>query len=246
MFFTIWMSKLNSNPWYRKALHLRHHVLSGQTEDLEERFIGLGMPLNWLRILIQMYPFANLSLFSKLKKDNERVFGYTMWVVVILINTPSIVTFTILLHLYLGFTRLHFGLIFGAWDPVLNFPIWLWPYVRDAAVLFVFPNIIRQVSLNIIASYCHYYGDIPKHNVYYQNQVLNHWTLYPLQMFCFNFGETHIIHHFVTNQPFYLRQWLAPKAVQELTKHGIRENDFDIVRRSNRFFEDSEETKKDA
>lgn len=246
MFFTIWMTKLNVNPWYRKVLHLRHHLLSGQTEDLEERFVGLGMPLDWLRFLIQIYPFANISLFPRLKKDNEKVFGYDMWMLVVLINTPSIVTSTILLHLYLGFTRLHLGLVLGSFDPVLSFPTFLWPFVRDACVLMVFPNLIRQLSLNIIASYSHYYGDIPKYNVYYQNQVLNHWVLYPLQAFCFNFGETHIIHHFVTNQPFYLRQWLAPKAVEELTRHGIRKNDFDIVRRSNRFFDVEEEIKKGA
>jgi len=104
-------------------------------------------------------------------------------------------------------------------------------------VILILPNVLRQTSLNIIASYSHYYGDIPKHNVYYQNQILNHWILYPLQLFCFNFGETHIIHHFVANQPFYIRQWLAPRAVEELEKQGIRKNDFDIVRRDNRYFE---------
>ena len=150
------------------------------------------------------------------------------------------------IHLFLGFVRLQYGFTLGVNDPVHYFPMRLWPYVRDICVILIIPNFIRQLSLNIIASYCHYYGDIPKHNVYYQNQVLNHWCLLPLHIFCFNFGATHIIHHFVTNQPFYIRQWLAPKATQELIKHGIRENDFGVVTRNNRYFNNEEEIKKGA
>ena len=43
-------------------------------------------------------------------------------------------------------------------------------------------------------------------DVFFQTQILDHWLLYPFQLFCFNFGATHIMHHFVTRQPFYLRQ----------------------------------------
>jgi hypothetical protein len=244
MFFTIWMSKGNGNPWYRKVLHLRHHILSGQNEDLEERFIGLGKPFGWLRWLVQIYPFSNTLTFPRLRRDNMRLFGFDMWILVVIMNTPGILLYTILFHVYFGYARLVTGFTFGSYDPVLSWPMWLWPYARDIGVIWILPNLIRQTSLNFIASYCHYYGDIPKHNVYYQNQVLNHWILYPLQAFCFNFGETHIIHHFVTNQPFYLRQWLAPKATEELIKHGIRNNDFGVVPRNNRYFDNEEEIKK--
>jgi len=243
MFLIIWLSKLSINPWYRKVIHLRHHILSGQVEDIEERFIGLGMHLNWLRTLITCYPFSNILLFPRIKRDNKRAFGFDMWALMVLLNTPSILVFTIVLHLFIGYLRLFLGLTLTKYDPVLLLPYWLWPYIRDIAVLLILPNILRQVSLNIVASYSHYYGDIPKHNVYYQNQVLNHWTLWPFHLFSFNFGATHIIHHFVTNQPFYIRQWLAPKATDELIKHGIRKNDFDIVRRNNRFFDNEEEIK---
>jgi len=240
MFFIIWLSKLSLNPWYRKVIHLRHHILSGQVEDIEERFIGLGMHLNWLRTLITCYPFSNIILFPRLKRDNKRAFGFDMMALLVIMNTPSILAFTILFHLFLSYSRLYLGLTFTKYDPVLLLPNWLWPYIRDIAVLLILPNILRQVSLNIVASYSHYYGDIPKHNVYYQNQVLNHWSLWPFHLFSFNFGATHIIHHFVTNQPFYIRQWLAPKATDELIKHGIRKNDFDIIRRNNRFFDNEE------
>jgi hypothetical protein len=169
-----------------------------------------------------------------------------MQALVVLINLPGVIVFTVLQHLFIGYTRLFLGLTFGVNDPVHYFPLALWPYVRDTVVILILPNLMRQICLNIVASYCHYYGDIPKHNVYYQNQVLNHWILYPLHLFSFNFGATHIIHHFVTNQPFYLRQWLAPKATEELIKHGIRNNDFGVVTRNNRYFDNEEEIKKGA
>ena len=42
MFFVIWFAKLSLNPWYRRRIHLKHHLLSGQQTDIEERLIGLG------------------------------------------------------------------------------------------------------------------------------------------------------------------------------------------------------------
>jgi hypothetical protein len=44
MYFVIWMVKLGSNPWERKYAHLKHHKVSGQLQDFEERLIGLGLP----------------------------------------------------------------------------------------------------------------------------------------------------------------------------------------------------------
>jgi hypothetical protein len=38
-----------------------------------------------------------------------------------------------------------------------------------------------------------------------QTQVLNPWWMLPFQLFCFNFGSTHAIHHFVVRDPFYIR-----------------------------------------
>jgi len=95
---------------------------------------------------------------------------------------------------------------------------------------------LRQCCLNLVATYCHYYGDVPLGSVFYQNQVIDHWSLWPLQLFSFNFGATHIIHHYIPNQPFYLRQMLAPKAIEELCANGVRRNDFGIVLRNNRYF----------
>lgn len=43
MFMGIWLIKSNAAPWWRKYYHLKHHMESGQTTDVEERLIGLGL-----------------------------------------------------------------------------------------------------------------------------------------------------------------------------------------------------------
>lgn len=48
MFFTIWWVKMSIPPWYRKMIHLRHHIVSGQKTDIEERLIGIGLPLRYV------------------------------------------------------------------------------------------------------------------------------------------------------------------------------------------------------
>jgi len=127
------------------------------------------------------------------------------------------------------------GFIFGF---IFRYPYFsneFWTSMYNLFVLFILSNIIRQACLILISSYCHYFQDIPDGDVFYQNQILNHWSLWPLQAFCFNFGATHIIHHYVPNQPFYLRQMSADVVLKECIKQGVRVNDFGIIARANRF-----------
>jgi fatty acid desaturase len=245
MFFVIWWVKMSIPPWYRKIIHLRHHIVSGQKEDIEERLIGLGLPLRMLRWLITFNPLASALIFDDLKKDNGEDFNKLK---VTLLSAPTVIPFCVLLHLLICYVRLFLGLTFTSYDPALLLPMWLWPYVRDIAVILILPNVLRQACLNLIASYSHYYGDIPTKNVYYQNQIIDHWSMWPLQLFSFNFGATHVIHHYVPNQPFYLRQMLAPKATEELLNNGVRRNDFNIIFRKNRFYEPDQaiEAKRDS
>ncbi len=63
-------------------------------------------------------------------------------------------------------------------------------------------------------------------NVIQQTQVLNPWWMWPLQAFCFNFGSTHGIHHFVVKEPFYIRQMTAKVAHKVMAEMGVRFNDF--------------------
>jgi hypothetical protein len=81
----------------------------------------------------------------------------------------------------------------------------------------------------------HYCGDVESGNVMQQTQVLNPWWMWPLQAFCFNFGSTHGIHHFVVKEPFYIRQMTAPVAHKVMAEMGVRFNDFGTFGRANRF-----------
>ncbi len=65
--------------------------------------------------------------------------------------------------------------------------------------------------------------------------MLNHPLFWPLQLFCFNFGSTHAIHHFVVGQPFYLRQMIAPQAHDVMREIGVRFNDLGTFKRANRW-----------
>jgi hypothetical protein len=65
--------------------------------------------------------------------------------------------------------------------------------------------------------------------------VLNRWYLVPAQLFCVNFGSTHAIHHFVPNEPFYIRQLTARAAHRAMRDNGVRFNDLGTFRRANRY-----------
>ena len=83
-------------------------------------------------------------------------------------------------------------------------------------VVLIGPNVLRSFCLHFVSSNMHYYGDVEDGNFMQQTQVLNPWWMLPLQLFCFNFGSTHAIHHFVVRDPFYIRQWLAPVVCRRL------------------------------
>lgn len=52
-------------------------------------------------------------------------------------------------------------------------------------------------------------------------------------------GATHIVHHYVPGQPFYLRE-LVYRAVKPLmVQQGVRINDFGAVARGNLYYDDS-------
>ncbi len=65
--------------------------------------------------------------------------------------------------------------------------------------------------------------------------MLNAWWQFSFLLFCFNFGGTHAIHHFVVKEPFYIRQWTAAQAHRAMREMGVRFNDMGTFRRANRF-----------
>lgn len=226
-FAVIWFVKASANPWWRRTFHLKHHKVSGQATDVEERFIGLGLPMGIKRWLLWISPLATpivaFDIAADCKKYNSKPFLHVVGAYAV--NLPVMLPAHIM-------------------AVMMFFPQYLPEYVNTFVwyytMFFFVPNLFRQFCLQVISTSCHYYGDIPEKNVFFQNQVLNHWICYPLQLFCFNFGETHIMHHFVTRQTFYVRQLCSPSVLKVMKENGIRFNDMKILERANRYYDSNE------
>ena len=91
------------------------------------------------------------------------------------------------------------------------------------------------MSLHLISSNLHYFGEVEEGYVVEQTQVLNRWFLLPLQLFCMNFGSTHGIHHFYVPDPFYVRQMTAAAAHRVMRENRVRFNDLGSFARANRY-----------
>jgi fatty acid desaturase len=219
-----WLVRPNTiNPWFRKELHLYHHKMSGTPTDLEERAITNGEPFD-LKRLVMMADGVAALLFRLPESRRARrmvvvkfIAGYFPlgWV-----------------HFPLWYAFLGVHAARAVWGDAL-FPGFS-PVYDAAVVLWVAPNVLRSFCLNFMSSSMHYYGDVTPGNVLEQTQVLNARRFLPLQLFCFNFGSTHAIHHFVANEPFYVRQWTAAAAHAALRENGVPFNDFGTFRRANR------------
>ena len=57
---------------------------------------------------------------------------------------------------------------------------------------------------------------------------------WPLQVFCWNFGATHVLHHFLVRQTFWRRTLIFKDVRQELIDNGVHCNDFGTFVRANR------------
>ena len=228
-FFVIWWAKLHVNPWWRAPQHLYHHQRSGQEDDIEEKLLGIGLPFGPFRFLVALHPGVAFYLLIRLRRQiREASLGRT-----ILMSAPTFLVMLVIWEAFFGYIRVRYGYA-PSWDPALLLPPEGWPLARNLAVLWLFPNILRQTCLALASSYCHYYADIEEDNIFLQTQILRHWSLAPIQLFCFNFAATHALHHFVVEQPFYLRQAVAFTATDLVVAKGVRLNDFGVVPRNNR------------
>jgi fatty acid desaturase len=230
--FVIWWAKLHANPWWRADQHLHHHRRSGQEDDFEERMLGIGLPLGPLRFLIAFYPVVMLLYLHKLRHQIVK----SSYIKTALMSAPTYIAMLIIWESFCGYARINYGLA-PSWDPAYLLPESGWPVARNLAVLWLFPNIFRHTCLAFASSYCHYYGDIKANDLVEQTQVITSPLFWPVQLFCFNFSGTHAIHHFVVDQPFYLRQAVALGITDDLSKAGLRRNDLGIFRRNNRRYD---------
>jgi fatty acid desaturase len=224
-----WLARPGTiNPFLRKKLHLHHHKASGNADDLEERAITNGEPYGLKRIL--MMADGVLAVLLRLDQAKGR--------------PVKLLVFSALAYFPLGW--LHHGLFYaflishglgvaGFESPL---PATLAATVDGACVVWILPNVLRSFCLNFVSSSLHFYGDVQRGNVLQQTQVLNAWVLAPLQLFCFNFGGTHAIHHFVASEPFYVRQLTARAGHRALRESGVRFNDLGTFLRNNRYAND--------
>jgi len=220
------------NPWIRRKLHFLHHKTSGTSADLEERGIGNGLNYGWLRGLVMLDTLTGniikvLLMGPKGKKTRHvlRIIAANFPVAVVCVITWY---GFLLFHLIEGIAQLS-GYGVGWSDQTL-----LTMGVIDKwVVVLIAPFYLRSFCLNFISSNMHYYGGVS--TLREQTQVLNAWFLWPFQLFCFNFGSTHGIHHFVVGEPFYIRQLTAPEAHRVMREHGVRFNDLGTFQRANRY-----------
>lgn len=237
MMWGVWIFRGNTpSPFYRKKIHLLHHKVSGQVTDIEEQMIGNGMRWGLTRIIVMFdQNLAFLINHRKLRKTAPAFREKEM----VASAFPVTLLFHVLLDSYILLWLIPF--VFAQTGNDIELPAFLLQIrhiLTIIAVGYLIPNIIRQGSLQLISSNMHYFGDIAEgeEGVIQQTQVLRSWFLLPFQMFCFNFGGTHGIHHFVINQPFYLRQLISPVAYKVMRKYGVRFNDNGTFKRANRYF----------
>jgi len=241
----IWLGKVSMNPWARRKIHLLHHATSGMVDgvyrapactappfapyshvilslaDVEERLIGLGLQSLLLRFVVAVFPMASGMYIKQLEHDS-----------------PS---WKLLPKPWWGLARMRSridGLLYLG--PLLLPLLWRiggqqWAYYLWVSLFL--PNTWRHACIVFMSTYCHYYGDIPAH-VTYQNQILHHWAFLPFQVFCCDFGATHIIHHYVVNQTFIVRHLVRHRAWKAMEATGVRVNDLGLLWRANRWGSD--------
>lgn len=243
-----WLARASTvSPFVRRKLHFHHHKVSGTESDLEERGITNGERWGLRRLLmtgdnmlaVYLRPLTMLKAtkaYVRAQKPasaaqakaigREQLRGYF----------PIGNLYYLLFHTWV----VTHVVLFAA--QALGQPIALSAGLQAAlgyldifGVVYALPCVLRTFSLHFISSNMHYYGDVEARNVMQQCQVLNAWWLAPLHLFCFNFGSTHAIHHFVVKETFYVRQLTARKAHAVMREMGVRFNDFGTFRRANRW-----------
>lgn len=244
-----WIARPSTvNPLVRRKLHLHHHKHSGTESDLEERGITNGTPWGLRRLLmlgdnmlsVYLRPvetFRMVRSFIHAQKPKDQAEIDKMAWEQRLAYAPIGNLYYAAWHGYFVFYVVSFAM--AAFGSPLAVPAFAEPVLAVMDFLFValiLPSVLRTFCLHFISSNMHYYGDVEDRNVMQQTQVLNVWWLMPFQLFCFNFGSTHAIHHFVVKEPFYVRQWTAPTAHKVMREMGVRFNDLGTFKRANRFY----------
>lgn len=230
-----WLTRpLTINPWLRRGSHLHHHKHSGTESDVEERAITNGEPWRFLRLLMLFDGMLSLAIRAATQPTLARSVrllrrGFHVYFPIGILAWATWYVF-LGFHVSDGVAQLAGGAV--RWSPAA---IKAMNVVDVITAVLLAPNLLRSFSINFVSSNMHFYGDIEDGNIIQQTQVLHPWWMLPFQAFCFNFGGTHAIHHFVVGQPFYLRQMVAASAYPVMRAMGVRFNDIGTFKRANRW-----------
>ena len=243
MFGVVWFFRpLTLNPWIRKYWHHHHHQHSGKVIDIEERGVTNGERWSLKRLI--MTPDLLLSfllrcfrIFKEIKAEftsgglNEKdmkMLRKTLLYGFLPLGIPAYLVF----YTWIIFNTFSwFGIEIIYTTSFTNLSLYIDPIIY----ILILPNYLRQFCLHLITSNMHFYGDVEDGDIFRQTQVLNAWWTWPFQLFCFNFGATHSIHHFVVNEPFYTRQMSMKNAHVIFRKEGVKFNDTASFSRANSF-----------
>jgi len=231
MMALVWLARPSTvNPWIRRHLHFNHHKHSGTAVDIEERAITNGERWGLVRLL--MTADAGVSVLVRVWRAQDwRSRWRPIW-------RSALAYFPLgWIHWSLWWSWLAIHALITIDAPIVwssTFANW-WPWHGLLIVIWVAPNVLRSFCLHLVSSNMHYYGDIEPGNLLQQCQVLRSRWWWPAQLFCFNFGGTHAIHHFVVGQPFYIRQWIAHEGQAAMRQAGVRFDDAASMARANRW-----------
>ncbi len=249
MMLGVWVFRpMTINPWFRRDIHFHHHRVSGTKTDIEERGVTNGEKWNFRRfITVADVLLGGILRGALIRRDvidavKRGEISKEQALVFKQLKIYGMMPFTFALYLIWYFFLLHYSVHFisslfnlGYQSPAIVEAQFRW--INPLVAILIAPNLFRMYSLHFITSNMHYYGDVESGNIMQQTQVLNKWYFMPMQIFCFNFGSTHAIHHFVVNETFYVRQMTASKSHKVMQQQGFRFNDIGTFKRSNRFYE---------
>jgi fatty acid desaturase len=228
MMLLVWLFRGNViHGWYRRRIHFHHHRASGSATDVEERLLGLGQPWGFRRLLGTID--GTMAFLLNARALEEQIPGFDRRSLAL----ASLPAYPIFVFVLMSFLVCH---VLLALSPGYEQSAWLVaasPGIDVLAVAWVFPNYLRQAALQAVSSNVHYFEDVT--SIHEETQVLRPLFLLPLQLFCFNFGTTHSFHHYVVDQPFYVRQLIAPSVLPTMREHGVRFDDVGTFLRANRF-----------
>lgn len=252
MMLGVWVFRpMTINPWLRREIHFHHHRVSGTKTDIEERGVTNGERWTFKRFITTAdVLLGGVLRGSAIRHDiidsvkagelsREQAFEFKK------VKMYGMLPFTLFLYFTWYFFLVHYGIriVSGVFHLGYTSPAWVnaqFSWIDPLVVLLIAPNLFRMFCLHFITSNMHYYGDVIPGDVMQQTQILDKWYFIPMQLFCFNFGSTHAIHHFVVNETFYVRQFTASRAHKVMREQGVRFNDLGTFRRANRFYEHPE------